>query len=75
MKSEFPEEVLVEQRVTYALEVDGRFVIVENVPARVNVETGERYFRPETVEQLQKTVWQQKKPSRVVETFVFEFAA
>ncbi|MFH1147102.1 MAG: YgiT-type zinc finger protein [Pseudomonadota bacterium] len=75
MKSEFPEEVLVEKRVTYTLEIDGRFVIVENVPARVNVETGERFFSPETVEQLQKAVWQQKKPSRVIETLVFEFAA
>jgi len=67
-------ETMVEQRVTYVLEVDGRFVIIENVPARVCLETGERFFSPETVERLQQTVWGQEKPSRVIETPVFEFA-
>jgi hypothetical protein len=50
-------ETLVEKRVTYNIEVDGRFVIIEGVPARVNVETGEKLFSPETVEHLQQTVW------------------
>jgi YgiT-type zinc finger domain-containing protein len=66
-------ETLVEQRVTYTLELDGRFIIIEKVPARVNVETGERFFSPETVERLQQMVWEEK-PSRVVETPVYEFA-
>ena len=35
-------EILVERKVTYALEVDGKFYLIENVPARVNVETGEQ---------------------------------
>ena len=30
-------EDLEERRVTYMLELEGRFFIVENVPARVNV--------------------------------------
>ena len=68
-------ERLVQQKVTYILEVDGKVIIIENVPARVNVETGERFFSPETVEHLQRTVWEQREPSRVVETPVFEFAA
>ena len=50
-------EPLVEQTVTYHIEVNGRLLLVENVPARVNVETGERYFAPETVERLQQAVW------------------
>ena len=33
-------EVLTEQRVTYHIEIEGRLLLVENVPARVNVETG-----------------------------------
>ena len=32
--------------VTYHIEVAGKLVLVENVPARVNVETGERFIRP-----------------------------
>ena len=68
-------ETLVEQRVTYTIEVDGKFIIVENVPARVCLETGERFFAPETVERLQQTVWESRRPHRVIETPVFEFAA
>ena len=52
-------ETLVEQSVTYHIEINGRSMLVENVPARVNVETGERYFAPETVERLQQAVWEQ----------------
>ena len=68
-------ETLVEQKVTYAIELDGKFIIVENVPARVCLETGERFFAPETVERLQQTVWEERQPQRVIETQVFEFAA
>ena len=50
MKNE--EEKLVERRVTYTLEHEGKFYIVENVPARVNEETGEQFFSPITVERL-----------------------
>ena len=67
-------ETFVEKKVTYTLEVDGRFVIVENVPARVCVETGERFFSPEVVEQLQKIIWEDRNPVRTIETPVFEFA-
>jgi len=67
-------ETFVEQKVTYTIEVDGKFIIVENVPARVCVETGEKFFAPETVERLQRTVWERRKPYRVIETPVFEFS-
>lgn len=68
------QEPLIEQKVTYILEVEGKLIVIENVPARVNTETGERYFSPEVVERLQQTVWGEKKPNRVIETPVFEFA-
>jgi YgiT-type zinc finger domain-containing protein len=68
-------ETFIDQKVTYTIELDGKFIIVENVPARVCVETGERLFAPETVERLQQTVWEQRKPQRVIETPVFEFAS
>lgn len=69
------EEHLVERFVTYTIEIDGRIVIVENVPARIDEETGERFFAPETVERLQEIVWNRRTPDRMVETPVFEFAA
>lgn len=66
-------ETMVERRVTYTLEMGGKFFIVENVPARVCVETGEQLFAPEVVERLQQTIWESKRPSRVIETAVFDF--
>ena len=68
-------ETLVEKRVTYSIEIDGQFVIIEHVPARVNIETGEKYFSPETVERLQQAVWEQYRPVRTIETPVYEYAA
>ena len=68
-------ETLVEKSVTYSIEVDGRFVIIKDVPARVNVETGEKYFSPETVDRLQQAVWEQCQPVRTIETPVYEYAA
>ena len=73
MPIETLEETFAEQRVMYTLEVDGRFVIIEQVPARVSLRTGERFFSPETVERLQQIVWGQMAPNRVVQTPVYEF--
>ena len=66
-------ETLIEQNVTYTLEIDGKFCLVENVPARVCLETGEQFFSPETVERLQRLLWKQEKPARVIETPVFDY--
>ena len=60
--------------VTYTLEFDGKIVVVEHVPARVDSQTGERFFAPETVERLQQVVWEQRQPKRMIEAPVFEFA-
>jgi YgiT-type zinc finger domain-containing protein len=68
-------ETFVERKVTYTIQVDDKFIIIENVPARVCLETGERLFSPETVERLQRTIWEQREPDRIIETPVFEFAA
>ena len=75
MPHELLEETFVEETVTYTLEVEGRFVIIEHVPAHVSVRTGERFFSPETVERLQKIVWEGRTPSRVVEAPVFEYTS
>lgn len=74
MKNNLGNERLVEQKVNYTLEVEGQLIVIENVPARVNVETGEQLFSPDTVERLQKMVWERKQPKRVIEVPVYEFA-
>ncbi len=43
------QEQLVEKRVTYSLELNDKFILIENVPARVNEETGEQFFSPSIV--------------------------
>lgn len=68
------ERALVEQAVIYTLVFDGRFYVIEHVPARVCLETGERFFSPETVQHLQQITWEQRPPVRVIETPVYEFA-
>ena len=68
-------ETLIEKTVTYHIEIDGRLLLVENVPARVNVETGERYFAPETVERLQQAALEQRPPVRTIQTPVYEYAS
>lgn len=68
-------ESLIEQTVTYHIQIDGQLLLVENVPARVNVETGEGYFAPETVERLQQAVWGRCRPVRTIETPVYEYGA
>jgi hypothetical protein len=73
MSQEILDESFSEQEVTYTLEIDGRFVIVEHVPARVSLRTGERFFAPETVKRIQRIVWEGKRPDRVVEAPVFEY--
>ncbi len=74
MSTKLWNESLVLRKVKYTLEIDGKLIVIENVPARVNLETGEQLFSPETTERLQKMVWEQKKPSRVIQVPVFDFA-
>lgn len=74
MTSEEQREMLVKKEVTYTLYKDGKFYIIENVPARVDAETGEQYFSPQTVENLHQIILGQRKPIRTVQTPVFNFA-
>lgn len=73
MSSETRNENLVATEVTYTLIKDGKFYIIENVPARVDAETGDQYFSPTTVENLQQIIFSQRKPVRTIQTAVFSF--
>ncbi|MCC6607685.1 MAG: hypothetical protein IT327_31045 [Anaerolineae bacterium] len=75
MTNPHEDEKLVEKQVTYTLLKDDKFYIIENVPARVNVETGEQLFSPDTIEQLQKIIWEKKQPQRQLLTPVYQFAS
>jgi len=68
------EEKLVEQKVTYSLFKDGKFYLIENVPAKVNQETGEQYYSPNTVEKIQQIILGHPRPLRTIQTPVYEFS-
>jgi YgiT-type zinc finger domain-containing protein len=66
-------EDFVEQRVRYSIDLGDRFVVVENVPARVSVRSGEQFFSPETTERLWRIVHGGGPPTRVMEATVYEY--
>jgi hypothetical protein len=67
------DETFIEQEIAYIVEMDGAIIVIEHVPARVNTETGERLFAPQVVERLQQIIHSRQKPTKVIETPVFEF--
>ncbi|MGB2925364.1 MAG: YgiT-type zinc finger protein [Limnothrix sp.] len=73
MQTDTFHETFVDSLVTYMTEIEGKVYIVENVPARVCVETGEKLFSPETVDHLQEIIWGQSQPIKVIETSVYSF--
>jgi YgiT-type zinc finger domain-containing protein len=74
MVTTYPKETFVPEKVTYTVEVDGKLIVIEHVPARVCLETGEQLFSAETVERIQQLILKKHKPTRVMEVPVFEFA-
>jgi HTH-type transcriptional regulator / antitoxin MqsA len=74
MSAVSPREEFSEQEVTYISEVEGRVIIIERVPARVSLSTGERLYSPETVERIQAIIWGQAPPARTVSAPVYEFS-
>ena len=74
MVTTYPKETFVLEKVTYTIEIDGKLTVIEQVPARVCIETGEQLFSAETVERIQQMISSKQKPARVMEVPVFEFA-
>lgn len=74
MDSENKTRQLEKKEVRYTLLKGDQFIIVENVPARVDVETGEEFFSPQTVEQLHKIILEKDKPVRTIKTPIFDFS-
>ena len=74
--SKYPwKELLIEKTVNYVMEEDGELVIIEKVPARVNLETGEQLLSTKTIQRLREMIKDRKEPSRVIKTPIYEFPA
>jgi len=66
-------ESVLDRRVSYSLGIEGQLHVVENVPARVNLETGEQLFAPATVEHLQRLIRESESSVRVMQAPVYEY--
>lgn len=73
--SDATDESFVDAKVTYTIEVRGQIFVIENVPARVSVESGEQFFAPATVEEIHRIVNGDGLPTKTVAAKVFDFAA
>jgi hypothetical protein len=56
------------------VEYGGKIYIFQNVPAKVSPETGEQYFTAETIERIRTVIKSRRKPDKLVETPVYEYA-
>ena len=61
-----------ERLIRYVQELDGRVVIIENVPAEVCTQCGEQLIRPEIAEKIQRLVWEQPSPKRKARVPVYD---
>jgi len=64
----------VETKVAYHIEVDGSLLVAENAPARVNLDIGDRLLSRRTAERLQELVREKRRPSRAIESPVYDYA-
>lgn len=69
------QEHLVSKTVICFFELaDGRRLLIEGIPARVNEETGDQWFSPDTARLLEEIALGSRKPERVVEMPVYKFS-
>lgn len=63
-------DVMKEQRVNEVFTINGRRVVVEDIPAQVCARCGESFFSRETTERIRRLV-HEKKPTRTEPLDVF----
>ncbi len=57
--------------ISYTLFYEGNWIVVENVPAKVCRQCGEKLFDPDTVDRLQNIIWSKQKPAKKIGMPVF----
>ena len=74
MKCAFCKGNTEERLISYVQEYKGRVVIIENVPAEVCTQCGEKFIGPEVAEKIQRLVWEQPAPNRRANVPVYDLA-
>jgi len=64
-----------EQRIRYHVEINGKLIVIEHVPAIVCDHCGETSIAPSVASTVQTIVREGKPPARAIETPVYEFGA
>ena len=62
-----------EELVEEIFQIDGKYVLVDHIPATVCVRCGEETFSRETTEKVRLLVHGQAKPQKAIALEVFEF--
>ena len=61
--------------VTFTYEEEGKFLIIEHVPAEICTRCGEKMYSPEVTDELLRLARKATKPARRIEVPVYDFAA
>lgn len=67
---------LIQKKITYTQELEGKVYVVSDVPALVCLQCGEQYLSPDTVDAIQKVIekGEQGRTKPVKQIPVFNFA-
>ena len=63
-----------EELVDEDFQIDGKYILVDHIPATVCARCGEETFSRETTEKIRLLVHGQAKPTKSIALEVFEFA-
>ena len=61
------------QKVTFVYDYDNDYFFIENVPAEVCVQCGEKTYSPEVTDELIRLAKKELKPVRTIQVPVFEY--
>ncbi|MCH8295799.1 type II toxin-antitoxin system MqsA family antitoxin [Candidatus Poribacteria bacterium] len=61
------------QKVTFVYDYDNNYFFVENVPAEVCVQCGEKTYSPEVTDELIRLAKKELKPVKTIQVPVFEY--
>ena len=59
--------------IRYVQEFEGRVVVIENVPAEVCAQCGEKYIRPGVAKKIQRLVWEEPSPEKTLTVPFYDF--
>ena len=62
------------RRVTFVYDYDNDYFLIENVPAEVCMQCGEKTYSPEVTDDLTHLAKKRLKPARTVQVPVFDYA-